>query len=139
MTDHFTGAVRGAPGLLLRGEGAALFLAMLGVYTHLAGAPGGPSWWLFALLILAPDLSFLGYLAGPRVGALTYNAAHTTIVPLLVGLGAFYMDRPLVLAVAVIWVAHIGLDRSLGYGLKYPEAFRDTHLGRLPAGRKASR
>lgn len=139
MTEDVTGAVRGAPGWLLRGEGAALFVAMLAAYAHLSGTPGGPSWWLFALLLLAPDLSMLGYLAGPRMGALTYNAAHTTIAPLLLGLTAVLLDRPLALAVAVIWVGHIGLDRALGYGLKYPEAFRETHLGRLPAGRKAQR
>ena len=121
-----TGAVAGAHAALLRAEGLAVFAAALAAYAAL-----GASWWLFAALILAPDLSMLGYLAGPRPGAFVYNAAHTYVAPALLGVLAYGFSAPLVGAVALIWTAHIGLDRLLGYGLKYSAGFGHTHLGRL--------
>lgn len=85
------------------------------------------------MLFLAPDLGALGYLAGRRAGALTYNLTHTEIGPLL--LVAFGLTMtPELLPVAIIWLAHIGFDRLLGYGLKYPSSFHRTHLGEI--GRK---
>lgn len=137
MTRDFTGAVEGAPRLLLRLEGAFLLLAMVLAFHWLATLPDGPSWVLFAVLLLVPDLSMLGYLVGPGPGALAYNAAHTTLGPILLGLAGVLFGAQILTAVAVIWGAHIGLDRALGYGLKYPGAFRDTHLGRLNPGRKS--
>jgi hypothetical protein len=89
----------------------------------------GSGWWLFALLLLAPDLSMLGYLAGPRTGARLYNAAHTTVVPLALGIVGVLAAAAIAAAVALIWLAHIGIDRTLGYGLKYPDRFGHTHLG----------
>ena len=104
----------------------------------------GGSWWLFGLLLLVPDASMPGYLAGlpcratlpgylagPRFGAAVYNAFHS--YPLPAALAAFGLlgGFPLALAVALVWFAHIGMDRTLGYGLKYPTAFGDTHLGRV--------
>ncbi|WP_018964201.1 DUF4260 domain-containing protein [Ancylobacter sp. FA202] len=121
-----TGAVTGAPAALLRAEGLAVFAAALVAYAAL-----GASWWLFAALILAPDLSMLAYLAGPRPGALFYNAAHTYVAPALLGGLAYGFSAPLAGAIALIWIAHIGLDRVLGYGLKYAAGFADTHLGRI--------
>jgi len=121
-----TNAVTGTPRLILRLEGAALFIAALYVY-RLTGV----SWWLFAVLILVPDLSFAGYLAGPRIGAAVYNAMHSTIGPIVVGVYGLAFGPTVVFAIAVIWAAHIGFDRVLGYGLKYPSAFQDTHLGRI--------
>jgi uncharacterized membrane protein len=114
------------PAAVLRIEGATLLAASVVAYW----ATGG-SWWLFAMLLLAPDLSMLGYLAGTRVGAVAYNAFHS--YPLPVALAAFGLmgGAPLVLGVALVWFAHIGMDRLVGYGLKYPTAFRDTHLGRV--------
>ena len=97
----------------------------------------GMSWWLFALLFLVPDLSFLGYLAGPRIGAMVYNAAHTTLLPIIPGVGAVTFSSPMARAMTLIWLAHIGLDRALGYGLKYGTGFSFTHLGRI--GRNTSR
>ena len=115
---------------LLRLEGAALLVAAAGFYAHF-----GQSWWLFLVLSLVPDLSMLGYLAGPRVGALAYNSVHTTLPPFaLLGIGALAGSR-VAMAIAAIWLAHIGLDRLLGYGLKHASAFSDTHLGRI--GRRA--
>ncbi|MER9303569.1 DUF4260 domain-containing protein [Mesorhizobium sp. M0293] len=94
-------------------------------------ASTGVSWWLFGLLILAPDLSMFGYLAGPRVGALAYNALHILIVPVLLLLAGHMGGNAAAMAVALIWIAHIAIDRALGYGLKLPTGFQDTHLGRI--------
>lgn len=81
----------------------------------------------------------LGYLAGPRPGALAYNLAHSHVVPALVGGAGFAAGNEAALAVALVWVAHIGFDRALGYGLKYPTGFTATHLGAIGAARVAGR
>jgi hypothetical protein len=114
------------PAVVLRVEGAAL----LAVSVLLYWVSGG-SWLMFALLLLAPDLSMLGYFGGPRVGAAVYNVFHA--YPLPAALGAFGLlgGSAVALGVALIWFAHIGVDRLLGYGLKYPAGFEGTHLGRL--------
>jgi hypothetical protein len=119
-------AVTGLPRLLLRLEGLAFALLAVLVFARL-----GESWWLFAVLVLAPDLSFFGYLAGPRIGALAYNAAHSLIGPVLLAAVGILLQDNLLTAVAAIWIAHIGFDRALGYGLKYGEGFTFTHLGRI--------
>jgi hypothetical protein len=115
-----------SPAVLLRVEGAAaLFLGLL-LYEH-----HGDSWWLFAALCLVPDLSMIGYLRDPRMGAATYNLVHTYTGPaLLAGLGVL-ADGYSVVSVALIWLAHIGADRALGFGLKYTGGFKDTHLARV--------
>ena len=97
-------------------------------------------WLPFFLLLLIPDLSMLAYIGGPRAGAAVYNLAHTYAAPALVGGIAHFSDRPLLVSVALIWSAHIGLDRALGYGLKLPTGFQHTHLGsigRNPASARA--
>lgn len=119
------------PRLLLRLENAAVLIAGVAMYAF-----SEAGWLLFGLLFLAPDLSMLGYLAGPRVGAAVYNAAHTYALPFALLLVWVLADVTLLLPVALVWAAHIGFDRMLGYGLKYPTAFQDTHLGRI--GRQAS-
>jgi hypothetical protein len=120
------GSATGGVRIMLRLEGLALFVGMVLLYPQL-----GDSWWIFALLFLAPDLSFIAYLAGPRIGALVYNAVHSTMAPLtLMALGMAFF-APMVLSIATIWLAHIGIDRSLGYGLKYSAGFAFTHLGRI--------
>ena len=91
----------------------------------------GESWWLFALLILTPDASMLGYLLGPRAGAAAYNTFHSYPLPAVLAGFGLLMGVPLAVAAALVWFAHIGADRMLGYGLKYPTGFGDTHLGRL--------
>jgi len=131
MTDHTTvapaGAVTGGVRILLRLEGLGLLALCVLLYAN-----AGLSWTAFAIMFLAPDLSFAGYLAGPRVGAVVYNLAHDTLGPLLlVILGYIFAAHTYVLAVALIWLAHIGLDRALGYGLKYQAGFGFTHLGRI--------
>ncbi len=119
-----TGFVAGLPRVFLRIEACALALAAV-----IAFSRTGQSWWLFAGLILAPDLSMLAYLAGPRRGAYVYNAAHVYVGPLVLGGAAFLAASSGALAVALIWGAHIGIDRMLGFGLKHSEAFASTHLG----------
>ena len=121
-----TGSIAGGPLLLLRLEGAALAIAAIILFAHL-----GCSWWLFAALILVPDLSLAGYLAGARIGAAIYNAAHTTLAPITFGVVAFELERPPMLAIGLIWLAHIGGDRALGFGLKYRTGFGSTHLGQI--------
>lgn len=116
-----TGSVRG----MLRLEGLVVLLAALAGYAHLEA-----SWTRFALLFLVPDLSMLGYLASARVGAIAYNAGHSYVGPLVLAVAGLVV-APTLLPYAAIWVAHIGFDRALGYGLKYATAFGDTHLGRV--------
>jgi hypothetical protein len=91
----------------------------------------GGSWWVFALLFLVPDLSFAAYLAGPQTGAIVYNAAHSYLLPVALMTAGFALPEPLILSIAMIWLAHIGIDRALGYGLKYEAGFGFTHLGRI--------
>jgi hypothetical protein len=123
------------PRPLLHLEGAAVLVFSLCAYHWQHG-----SWSLFALLLLAPDLSMLGYLVNVRVGAQLYNAVHTYVGPLLLALYSVGAGHPALLPLTLIWFAHIGMDRMLGYGLKYPTHFKDTHLSAdrhafEPAGR----
>ncbi|MBV1697069.1 MAG: DUF4260 family protein [Hyphomicrobiales bacterium] len=85
----------------------------------------------FALLFLAPDLSMLAYFAGPRIGALAYNIAHSAALALSLTVAGFFGSLPMIAAAGLIWIAHIGIDRAFGYGLKYPTRFGDTHLGSI--------
>lgn len=122
--------------LHLHVDGLALFAAGLVGYI-LAGG----SWWLFVLLLLAPDLVMLGYLAGPRIGARVYNAGHSLVVPVVLGaIGMIPLvsnaaraeaQAPFLVLLALIWTAHLGMDRIFGFGYKYPSAFRDTHFARV--------
>ena len=117
------------PEPLQRLEGLLAFAAALWLY---AGLEVGWGWFL---LFLVPDVSMLGYLWGARVGAVSYNVVHTYALALLVVGAGVLLRVPLGVGLGAIWVAHIGLDRALGYGLKRPGGFRDTHLGWLGRGR----
>jgi hypothetical protein len=121
-----SGAASGGVKILLRLEGLTLFAGMVLLY-----AIWGGSWLVFALLFLAPDLSFLAYLADSRTGAIVYNAAHSYMAPMALMTAGFALEWPLALSIAMIWLAHIGIDRALGYGLKYAAGFGFTHLGRI--------
>ncbi len=114
------------PAALLGVEGVVLLVLSVLLYR----ANGG-GWLMFGVLLLAPDLSMLGYLAGPQVGAAIYNAFHTYAMPAVVGALGMIFASPVAMAVALIWFAHIGVDRTVGYGLKYPTSFKDTHLQRV--------
>jgi hypothetical protein len=114
---------------ILRLEAVAIFIAGVVAYLQLNGNA-----LLLLPLLLAPDLSMVGYLAGPRVGAITYNAVHNLVVGLVaLGVGWLAAIAPLALLGAVL-IAHVGMDRTLGYGLKLPTDFKDTHLGRIGRG-----
>ena len=114
------------PIALQRLEGLAFLIAGVWIF-----ADSAESWWLFGLLLLAPDLSMVGYLRNPVVGAATYNLGHSLVGPaLLIGWGVI-ADSSLLIALGAVWLAHVGVDRLAGYGLKYSDGFHHTHLGRI--------
>jgi hypothetical protein len=115
------------PRTFLRVEGLAALGISLGGYFTLDGPI-----WLLLILALAPDLSMIGYLAGPRLGSLSYNIIHTYTLPLALGSLGFWADIRMALLVALIWAGHIGADRLLGYGLKFESGFKNTHLSTQP-------
>jgi hypothetical protein len=118
------------PVALQRLEGGVLLALSLVIYWKLAGP-----WLLYVLLILAPDLFMLGYLGGPRLGAAVYNLGHTWLLPGILAAVGILGGTSFSVDVALIWLGHIGADRLLGYGLKLPTSFQDTHLGRIGRNR----
>lgn len=114
------------PAAILRIEGAAMLAGSVLLYWT-----NGGSWWLFGLLLLVPDVSMVGYLVGPRIGAVLYNVFHSYPLPAAMGIVGLLAGTPLIVSVALVWFAHIGMDRLMGYGLKYPTDFKDTHLQRV--------
>jgi hypothetical protein len=123
------------PTILLRLEAALLFVLLVIAYAH-----WGRGWLLFAILFLAPDLFMLGYLrnargnlSSARLGAAIYNLGHFTVVPLLIMAVGYWFSSSISISIGLIWLSHIELDRALAYGLKYPTAFKDTHLSRKVA------
>ena len=119
MTDRL-------PRALLHFEGVVVAAAAVVLYFHL-----GYPWWLFLVLILAPDLSMGGYAAGPVVGRATYDAAHTYALPVALAAIGVLADAEVAVQIGLIWTAHIGVDRAIGYGLKYRTGFKDTALQRV--------
>ena len=120
------GAATGGVKILLRLEGLTLFLGMTLLY-----AVWGGSWWVYFILFLVPDISIAAYLSGPKFGAMIYNAMHSYMAPMTMMVTGFGTASPLVLSIAIIWLAHIGIDRAFGFGLKYSLGFGFTHLGRI--------
>ena len=117
--------VTGAPKVLMRLESLAVGAAAVAGFQYSQG-----SWLLFAVFFLIPDLSIAGYFAGPRVGAIFYNAMHWYVCPIcFVAIGTM-TGLDLFLSIGLIWIAHIAMDRALGFGLKYSEGFGATHLGK---------
>lgn len=114
------------PRVLLHLEGAIVLIVSIFFYARL-----DHSWTLFGVLFLAPDLSMLGYLLNQKVGAATYNLFHTYSLPLALLVIGLVDGANTPIASGLIWLAHIGMDRMIGYGLKYPTAFKDTHLQRV--------
>ena len=125
-TGQCPDAVSGMPRVWLRVEGLAALGAGAGLYLHL----GGELLWLVPLLLVV-DVTMLGYLAGPRLGALVYNLAHNWAAGIVVLAVAWLTASPVIAMAGAILVAHTGMDRAAGYGLKYPTAFADTHMGRI--------
>jgi hypothetical protein len=114
------------PRILLHAEGLAVAACAVVLYFD-----ADYSWWLLAALVLAPDLAMVGYLAGPATGAAVYDAAHTYVGPVVVGTVGLVAGADAAVQIALVWLVHIGVDRALGYGLKYPTHFKDTHLQRV--------
>jgi hypothetical protein len=114
------------PSRLLHIDGAVVLVLALFGYWMTQG-----NWWVFALLLFAPDLSMLGYLGGARTGAAVYNVVHMYLLPAMLLVVSILLANLWMTHGAMIWFAHIGIDRLLGYGLKYPTAFKDTHFQRL--------
>ena len=114
------------PGILLRIEGAFVFALSLIFYQAI-----GARWWVFIVAFLWPDLFMLGYLVSVRLGSQLYNLVHTYSLPFALVAVSYYTQNNALMSFALIWLAHIGLDRALGFGLKYPTFFKDTHLQRV--------
>jgi hypothetical protein len=125
------GAAIGVPLAILKAEGLAVFALATFAYSFT-----GQSWWMYLVLFLFPDLSFFAYMGGNRSGSIVYNALHSYIGPALVGFAGYQAGEKAAVAVALIWTAHIGFDRVLGYGLKYATGFGHTHLGRTGGVKK---
>lgn len=119
-------SVTGRPRFFLRLDGLVLFVGSLALFgkTH-------QQWWWVPLLLFVPDIFMVGYARSTKVGALIYNLGHTYLLPTLTAFYGWYFGHSLVLAVGLIWLAHIGMDRFAGYGLKYNDNFKHTHLGNL--------
>ncbi len=116
-----------------RVEAGIVFAAALSVGISLA-TDGGIAWWLMLLVFFAPDLAFAGYLAGPRAGALLYNIVHIYGFGAAVAILGLALESEVAGALGMLWIGHAGFDRMLGYGLKEPTGFADTHLGRIGRG-----
>ena len=111
---------------LLHIEGLVVLVLSIYFYFHLQF-----SWVAFLILLLAPDLSALGYLKNVKIGSVLYNLFHTYTIPAVMMIFGLVMNNSLSLMMSLIWLAHIGMDRMFGYGLKYPTTFHDTHLNRV--------
>lgn len=119
-----SGFVSGPPKTILRLEGLAVLALSAFAYDRY-----GAGWSVFALGFLAPDLSMLGYVFGKKSGAYLYNIGHSYLIPAGLLVCGLIIETPLITSAALIWTAHIGFDRLLGYGLKYSQGFGLTHLG----------
>lgn len=114
------------PKFLLHLEG--LFVFIISVYFYFQNEF---SWLWFILLFFSPDLSMLGYLINNKIGSICYNLFHTYILAIILLMSGFIWSIDLLLALGLILSAHIAMDRSIGYGLKYPSHFKDTHLHKV--------
>ena len=114
------------PRLFLHLEGLALLGSVLVLYGNQHF-----NWWAFALFLLAPDLSMVFYAINQRLGAVAYNLVHTTLFPLALAILSGLSGNSLGLQISLIWLAHIGMDRAVGFGFKYPTNFKDTHFSRI--------
>ncbi|GAA0599246.1 DUF4260 domain-containing protein [Virgibacillus siamensis] len=112
--------------ILLHIEGLVVLALSIYFYAYLQF-----SWFAFFILLLAPDFSALGYLKNNKVGSILYNLFHTYSFPAAIIFFGVLVDSHIFLMIGLIWAAHIGMDRMLGYGLKYPTKFQDTHLNRI--------
>jgi hypothetical protein len=129
-----SGAATGDVRIVLRLEALCLLIAALIAYSKV-----GFGWGTFALFFFVPDISFMGYIANKRVGAISYNLAHSYIGGVACLIAGSALSAPTFVCTGIIWCAHVGFDRALGYGLKYGEGFGFTHLGRIGRARMAAK
>lgn len=120
MTGITTGTIK----WVLRLEGLSVLFAAIYFYKV-----SDYSWGTFAIYFLVPDLSLLAYFAGKQTGAISYNIAHSYVGAVICSAIGFWLSHIALIHAGLIWIAHIGFDRALGYGLKYSEGFGYTHLG----------
>ncbi|KAK5692359.1 hypothetical protein LTR97_010667 [Elasticomyces elasticus] len=118
------GTIHGWPRYVLQAEAATIFAGAIWAY-----ARSGQSWWIFASGLLLPDLGMVGYLSNTKLGSIFYNAVHTETPPIVLLCAGYARQDPRIVGPALIWLAHIGMDRMLGFGLKYHDSFQHTHLG----------
>ena len=111
------------PNVMLRLEGLSVLVAAIMAYAHQGG-----SIWLFLALLFVPDIAMLAYKINVRIGSIAYNALHFYALPIVLAGVALATSQPTLLLIALIWFAHIGMDRVMGFGLKYPTEFKDTHM-----------
>ena len=111
---------------VIRIEG--FIVLVLGSYFYFST---GFHWGIFLLLLLAPDIFMIGYLINNKAGAILYNFAHTYTTPLLLLLAGQILSVNNLIMISFIWIAHIGMDRMLGYGLKYETGFKNTHIQKV--------
>jgi uncharacterized protein DUF4260 len=116
--------------VLLKLEALVVLAASLACFTYL-----GVSWWWFAALILVPDLSAIGYVGGSKLGSWVYDLAHTYVGPAILAVIGYFIHEPMTMAIATVWFCHIGVDRLIGYGLKFATDPKDTHLSRVATNR----
>ncbi len=126
MKNVEQGFVTGGLRWFLRLEGVAIFAFALMAYEFM-----GFQWGFFILVFLVPDLSLFAYFHSPRVGAIAYNIMHSYVLPLMLFAYGFFVSSSSANQLAIVWIAHIGFDRALGFGLKYSRGFRYTHFGKL--------
>ena len=114
------------PKILLHIEGLTFFVLSTFIYFYLDG-----SVWMYIILLLAPDIGILGYATkNNKIGSYIYNAFHTYTLPVALGVLTWFFGPQVIVSISLIWIAHIGMDRISGYGLKYETNFKDTHLQR---------
>ena len=111
---------------VLHAEYGVAFILLLAIYVQLHF-----SLWLFFLLLLVPDITMLGYFIHSKAGAIIYNVGHSLILPIICCGLSISISNQILLMLALIWLAHIMMDRCLGYGLKYPHSFQETHMQRV--------
>lgn len=112
--------------LLLNLEDFAEFLFAIFIFSYLDFA-----WWWFPALLLLPDLSMIGYIFNTKVGAVLYNFFHHKSLGIAVGIAGFASGNQQLMLAGAILFGHSAMDRCFGYGLKYPDSFRSTHLGEI--------
>jgi len=113
------------PRMMLSVEGLTVFISSIAAYWFV-----GANWWMFLILLLSPDLVFIIYMMDKRIGTIAYNIMHTYTLPVAMMMVSLFAGWQLGITLAIIWFAHIGMDRTVGYGLKYQSDFKDTHLQR---------